>query len=276
MFAVGCTDVGTASLTDTQSLKLFCLEVGKFWGYQSSSFPLSLLPVPVLWNGQELSVIDTGQENYSRVRGKGEQSVALWAFLRVLSPLTVSGSGLTVPTRWQSETPPFLSQCRAEFQSRLGERGSEVRANPPHLARLGHLTLLPFLARKSLSLRLDSVLIIHFCFGSGEIFMDSDPEDCTASSGEMGVTNTQCFTSSPLPLPPLTLFPSLPAANFLSLKYFTRFKFVPLGFVEFGEGTDWSCSEDTDLSQLPTSGCLLPSRSCQNLYSIPHSPLGAE
>lgn len=66
--------------------------------------------------------------------------------------------------------------------------------------------------------------------------MDSDPEVCTASSGGVGVTNTQCCTSAPLL--PLTLFPSFPVADFLSLKYFTHFKFVPLRFVEFSEGTD--------------------------------------
>lgn len=217
---------------------------------------------------------NTAQENKDRVRGKGELSIALWAFFRVLSPLTVNRPGLAVPTRWQSETPPFLSPCRAEFQSRLGERGSEICANPPRLARLGHLALLPFLARKSLLLRLSSVLIIHFCFGSGEIFIDSDPEDCTASSGGVVVANTQCCTSSPLPS--LALFPSFPIANFPSLKYFTYLKFVPLRFVELGERTDWSCSEDTDPSELPSCGCLLPSHSCQNPYSIPHSPLGAE
>lgn len=66
--------------------------------------------------------------------------------------------------------------------------------------------------------------------------MDSDPEDCTASYEGVGVTNIQCFTSSPLA--PLTLFPSFPVANFPLLKYFTNFKLVPLRFVEFGEGTD--------------------------------------
>lgn len=275
MYSVVCTDViGTASQTDTQSFKPFCLEVGKLRGYQSSSFILSLLPVPVPWNGQELAVTSTAQENYGRVRGRGEQSVSLQDFLRVLSPLSVSWPGLAVPTRWQGETPPFLSPCWAEFQSRLGERGSEVRANPLHLARLGHLTLLPFLARKSPSLRLGCVLIIHFCFGSGQIFMDSDPEGCTASSGGAGVANTQCCTSSSLP--PLTLFPSFPVANFFSLKYFTHFKSVPPIFAQFGEGTGWSCSEDADPPKLPTSRCLLPSHSCLNAYCIPHSLLGAE
>lgn len=86
--------------------------------------------------------------------------------------------------------------------------------------------------------------------------MDSDPEDCTASSRGVGVTNTQCFTSSPLP--PLTLFPSSPVANFPSLKYFTHFKFVPLGFVEFGEGlTDPAVRTQTHLS-CPHLGAYCP------------------
>lgn len=76
-----------------------------------------------------------------------------------------------------------------------------------------------------------AVLIIHFCFGSGEIFMDSDPEGCTASSGGAGVANTQCCTSSPLS--PLTLFPSFSVASFPSLKYFQS---VPLCGAEFDEG----------------------------------------
>lgn len=158
------------------------------WEVQSlsSASPLPLLPVPVLWSDEELTVTNTAQENIGCAGGEGE---AIWAFLGVLSLLTLSWTRLTVPIRWQNETPPpFLPPCWAEFQSRLGERGSEVRANLPHLARLGHLTLLPFLARKSLSLRLSSVLIIHFCFGSKQIFMDSNPEACAASFGEAGVT----------------------------------------------------------------------------------------
>lgn len=188
-------------------------------------------------------------------------------------------SALWLSTGQVSQCPPddrvklLPFSPHAELNSRAGWE-SEVCANPPRLARLGHLTLLPFLARKSLLLRLSSVLIIHFCFGSGEIFIDSDPEHCTASSGGVVVANTQCCTSSPIPS--LAIFPSFPIANFLSLKYFTYLKFVPLRFVELGELTDWSCNEDTDPSELPSCGCLLPNHSCQNPYSIPHSPVGAE
>lgn len=126
----------------------------------------------------------------------------------------------------------------AKLNSRAGweSQGSEVCANSLHLARLGHLTLFPFLARKYLLLRLNSVLIIHFCFGSREILMDSDSEDCTASSEGVGVENTQCCTSSPHPS--LTLFLSFPLASFPSLKFFANLKFAPLRFVEFGQRSD--------------------------------------
>lgn len=104
--------------------------------------------------------------------------------------------------------------------------------------------------------------------------MDSDPEDHTASSRGRGIANTQCCTSSPLPL--LTLFPSFPVAFFPFLTDFTYFKFIPLRFVEVSEGSERSYSEDIDLSELSPSACLLPSHSCQNPYSVPHAPLGGK
>lgn len=104
--------------------------------------------------------------------------------------------------------------------------------------------------------------------------MDSDPEDHTASSRGVGVANTQCSTFSPLPL--LTLLPSFPVAFFRSLEYFSHFKFVPLRVVEVSEGSERCYNEDIDLSELSKSACLLHSHSCQNPYSIPHSPLGVK